>query len=126
MQKMFLALITVVLCVHASAEDCGEKWPKRLWKASIAAVAAGSVLDVTSSLGKNETNGLLANQQGVFSASGVALKLAISGAALGAQRYLVHRYPGPATYKTGALLNFSVAGALGGAAAHNYAVHTSH
>jgi len=118
MRRMVLA--AVLLCLPASAQDGGEKWSKRLWRASIAAVAAGTAVDVQSSLGKNETNGLLANHQGVFSAQGVGIKLAIAGAAVGAQQYLLHKHPAAPAYKTGALINFAVAGALGGAAVHNY------
>ena len=78
-------------------------------------------MDMQSSLGKHETNGLLANRQGVFSAQGIpAWKLAIAGAALGTQHYLVHKHPGVSTYKTGAFINFAVAGALSGISIHNY------
>jgi hypothetical protein len=111
-------MVLTLFCSPAPAED--GKWAKRLWKASIAAVAAGSVMDMQSSLGKHETNGLLANQQGVFSAQGVGLKLAIAGAALGTQHYLLHKHPAISGYKTGALINFAVAGTLTGVAMHNY------
>ncbi len=120
MHKSSLVLILVLFCAPAWAQDGGSKWGKRLWKASIAAVAAGSVLDIQSSLGKHETNGILANHQGVFSMQGVGLKLAIAGAAVGTQQYLLHKHPAASAYKTGALINFAVAGALGGVAVHNY------
>jgi hypothetical protein len=96
------------------------RWPKRLWKASIAAVAAGSVADITSSLGKHETNGILANRQGTFSAQGISLKLAIVGGSFVTQHYLLRKQNGATAYKTGALINFAVAGTLAGVAAHNY------
>jgi hypothetical protein len=102
------------------AQDGEGKWAKRLWKASIAAVAAGSAVDIHSSLGKPEANGMLANRQGVFSAQGIGLKLIIAGAAVGTQQYLLHKHPAASGYKTGALINFAVAGALGGVAVHNY------
>ncbi len=120
MAKAYLVLFAILLASPAGAEDGGGRWAKRLWKASIAAVAAGSVADMQSSMGKRETNGLLANQQGVFSAQGIGLKLAIAGAAIGTQQYLLHRHPAISVYKTGALINFAVAGALGGVAVHNY------
>ncbi len=110
----------VLFCGPAWAQDGEGKWARRLWKASIAAVAAGSVADMQSSLGKPETNQLLANRQGVFSAQGIALKLVIAGAAVGTQHYLLHKYPTASGYKTGAVINFAVAGALGGVAVHNY------
>ena len=115
-----MVLVMMLGSMPAWGEDGGGKWAKRLWKMSLAAVAAGTVVDLQSSLGKHETNGLLANHQGVFSAQGIGLKLAITGAAVGTQQYLLHRHPGAAGYKTGAMINFAVAGALGGAAIHNY------
>ena len=122
-----MVLLAVLACAPAfgqqsmSSESSG-KWTKRLWKASIAAVAAGSVLDMQSSLGKHETNGLLANRQGTFSAQGIGIKLAIAGAAVGTQQFLLHRHPASSGYKTGAIINFAVAGALSGVAIHNYGV----
>ncbi len=103
MRKTSLVLMWILFCAPAAAEEGGGKWAKRLWKASIAAVAAGSVVDMQSSLGKHETNGLLANQQGVFSAQGIGLKLAIAGAAIGAQQYLLHKHTAGSVYKTGTL-----------------------
>ena len=120
MKTTYLLLAAMLFCAPLFAQDGGGKWPKRLWKASLAAVAAGSAVDIQSSLGKHETNGLLANQQGVFSMQGIGIKLAIAGAAIGTQQYLLHKHPAAAGYKTGALINFAVAGALGGVAVHNY------
>ena len=120
MAKTSLVLLVALCCGTACAEDGGGRWARRFWKASIAAVAAGSVVDLQSSLGKPETNGLLANRQGVFSMQGIGLKLALAGAAVGTQQYLLHRHPAVAGYKTGALINFAVAGTLSGVAVHNY------
>ena len=122
MKATSVILALGLLSTPALAQDGNTKWAKRLWKASIAAVAAGSVMDIQSSLGKHETNGLLANHQGVFTMQGVGLKLAIAGGAIGAQHFLQHKYPSASVYKTGALVNFAVAGALTGVAVHNYGV----
>jgi hypothetical protein len=111
-----------LLGTPALAEDGGGKWGKRLWRASIAAVIAGSAVDMHSSMGKHETNGLLANHQGVFSAQGIGLKLAVAGAAVGTQQFLLRNHPTSTGYKAGTLMNFAVAGALAGVAAHNYNV----
>ena len=75
MAKFSLVLLVALFCGTAHAEDGDGRWAKRFWKASIAAVAAGSAVDIQSSLGKHETNGLLANQQGIFSMQGIGLKL---------------------------------------------------
>lgn len=85
-------------------------------------MAPGTVVDITSSMGKYESNGLLANRQGLFSMQSVALKLAITGAAVGTQQFLLHKHPTASVYKTGAIINFAVAGALGGVAVHNYGI----
>jgi hypothetical protein len=122
MKATSVILALGLLSTPALAQDGNTKWGKRLWKASIAAVAAGSVMDIQSSLGKHETNGILANHQGVFTMQGVGLKLAIAGGAIGAQHFLQHKYPSSSVYKTGALINFAVAGALTGVAVHNYGV----
>jgi hypothetical protein len=120
MVRACLLLTAVLFCHPAYGQEGGERWAKRLWKASVAALAAGSAVDIQSSLGKREVNGLLANQQGVFSAQGIGVKLAIAGAAIGTQQYFLHRHPAASGYKTGALINFAVAGTLGGVAVHNY------
>ena len=72
--------------------------------------------------GRTKPTALLANHQGLFSAQGIGLKLAIAGAAVGTQQFLLHKHPTASVYKTGALINFAVAGALRGVAAHNYGV----
>src|SRR5438270_8362752 len=105
MVKTSVILFMTLLCGSLQAEDGGGKWTKRLWRASIAAVAAGSAADLHSSLGKHETNGLLANRQGVFSMQGIGLKLAIAGAAVGTQHFILQRHPAASAYKTGALIN---------------------
>ena len=120
MAKLVLVLMVVTLCVPVFGQEGEGKWSKRFWKASIAAIAVGTAVDMHSSLGKVETNGVLANRQGVFSMQGIGLKLAIAGAAVGTQQYLLHRHPSISGYKTGALINFAVAGGLGAATVHNY------
>jgi hypothetical protein len=52
----------------------------------------------------------------------MGIKLAITGAAIGAQHYMLHKHPTAPVYRTGALINFAVAGAPGAAAVHNYGI----
>jgi hypothetical protein len=123
MRRIACVLIVFLVSTSVTLAEDGQgsgKWAKRFWRASIAAVAAGSAVDAQSSLGKHEVNGMLANSHGYFSAQGIGLKLAIVGAAVGTQQYLLHRHPNVSAYKTGAIINFTVAGALGGVAVHNY------
>lgn len=135
MRKLVKLMILVLTVAPVWAEDrlpfpespapqtvAKTHWSRRLWQASLAAVAAGSVVDMTSSLGKHETNGLLANHQGVFSTQGIGLKLVMAGAAVGTQQFLLHHHSSPRAYKTGALVNFAAAGAMTAAAVHNYHV----
>ena len=122
MKTACLVLAMMILGAPAWAEEGSGRWAKRLWKVSLAAVAASSVMDMQSSLGKHETNGMLANRQGVFSAQGIGLKLALAGGALGVQHYWLMKHPAASGYKTGAFINFAVAGVLSGAAIHNYGV----
>jgi hypothetical protein len=126
MRKTSMILAVALFCAPVFAEDGKARLAKRLWKASIAAVAAGSAMDLQSSFGKHETNSLLANQQGVFSAQSAVLKLAIAGAALGTEEFLLRRHPSVSGYRTGAFLNLAVAGALTGVAIHNYTVPAVH
>ena len=122
MQKTSIILAVGLFCAPAFAEDGGGRWTKRIWKASIAAVVAGSAMDMQSSMGKHEINGLLANNQGIFSMQSIALKLAIAGAAVGTQQYFLHRHPSISAYKTGAFINMAIGGMFAGVAIHNYGV----
>ncbi len=122
MRKSSMVLVMALLSAPAWAGEGEGRWAKRLWLGSIAAVVAGSAVDLHSSMGKHETNGILANHQGMFTMQGVGIKLAIAGAAIGTQHFILHKNPTASAYKTGTLINFAVAGALGGVAAHNYNV----
>lgn len=122
--------ILLTFFLFSTAFGRAEEWPangngneklhKRLWRASLAALAAGSAMDIQSSMGKHEVNGMLANHSGTFAAQGIGLKLAIAGAAAGTQHFLLKRNPSGQAYKMGTAINFAVAGTLVGASVHNY------
>lgn len=93
---------------------------KKLWIASTVALAAGSALDFSSSVGKQELNPTMRGSNGQFSMGrGVAVK---GGLALGivvSQGWFVRRHPGMAVEKTAALTNFATAGVMMGVAIRN-------
>ncbi len=93
------------------------------WIGSMGFLAVGQMLDVQSSLGKHEVNGVIGNQNGSFNASrGLSLKLAIVGGAIGSE-ILIHHF----SHSHNADLMLAGAnGVLGGigmlTAIHNYGV----
>jgi len=97
-----------------------EVWKKR-WQVSLAPLVASESLDCASSYGMRELNPLLAGQNGDFGGKAVVLKFAITGALIGVQAGMVHRFPRSARWFT--ILNWTTAGLTAGFAAHNYAIH---
>jgi hypothetical protein len=96
--------------------------PRRLWKASLAAVAVANALDIHSSWGKRELNGTLATSKGTFGCQGVAFKLAFQGGMVGVQ-YLVFRgRPNRTLNRVMAILNFGAASVMTGTAVRNYGI----
>lgn len=93
---------------------------RKLWKWSVAALAAGSAVDAMSSWGHREANPLLRGPDGRFSARGIGLKAAIAGSAVAAQWALQRKNPGAA--KGMAFANFGMAGTFTGAAVYNQSI----
>jgi hypothetical protein len=111
--KRFLALV-IVTAGMLSAEQ-PESRTKRLWKWSLAAVAAGNAADVATSMGRHELNPVLG--AGTFGMRATGIKIGISTATVGVQYLLVRRHPQAA--RKLAIVNFGMAAATGGVAAHN-------
>src|SRR5258707_18727 len=65
----------------------------KLWKVSMAFVAAASAADAQSSLGRYELNPALRGTGGSFGVKGIALKSAITGGSLGIQWLLMRHHP---------------------------------
>jgi len=94
---------------------------KRLWVISALSLAAASVLDTTSSLGRYEANPLLRNTQGLFSAGrGVAWKSGALGGTLLAQFLAARKKPDDNLYRPLTMLNFGAAGLVSATAVRNY------
>jgi hypothetical protein len=113
----------VLLSLLAGGQTCfGEsdrlKWKKR-WIVSVAVLAAAQFLDVRSSLGQPESNLLLRDSRGRFSAhKAIALKASVASGMLLIQAALVrHRAE---LYKPCSLVNFSAGGVVGGVAVRNW------
>ena len=90
---------------------------KKLWWATVAALAAATALDARSSWGKQELNPLLQAGNGSFGARGIEIKSALVGAGIAAQWLALrhhHNVEKPASF-----MNMAVAGITVGAAVHN-------
>ncbi|MBL8233386.1 MAG: hypothetical protein JNL98_33125 [Bryobacterales bacterium] len=90
----------------------------RLWKVSVALLAASSVVDVHSSWGRLEANPVLRGPNGRFGMQGVVLKTMIASGVLGAQYLILRNHPKAAKY--GAVTNMVMAGVITAAAMSNY------
>jgi hypothetical protein len=93
---------------------------KKIWAASAAALVAGTAFDASSSAGRFETNPLLRNSQGRFSAGkGIAIKALVTGGILGVQALVMRKRPDARVEKPAALVNFAAAAAFTGIAVRN-------
>jgi hypothetical protein len=99
--------------------------PKRdghtLYRWSLAAALAGTAADTFSSWSHPEANPLLANPGSNFDARSAVLKSALLGASFLIEYYALRH--NPHLYRHFAWLNFTIAGVLGGAVAHNMLLH---
>jgi hypothetical protein len=119
MSKLIGVVLVVVLAAACFGAEPARKsnWKKR-WIISVAALAAASFCDAHSSVGRVELNPLLRNSRGEFSgARGAAFKSVAAGGMLAVQAVLGRR--NPEMYKTGTMVNFVAAGALGVTAVRN-------
>ncbi len=87
----------------------------RLWKWSLAAVAAGNAADMATSIGRYELNPVLG--VGRFGPRAAGVKMGLSTAVIGMQYLMVRRKPEAARRLS--YVNFAMAAATGGAAAYN-------
>jgi hypothetical protein len=92
-----------------------------LYRWSLAAAVAGSAADTFSSWSHPEANPLLANPGSNFDTRSVLLKSALLGASFLIEYYALRH--NRHLYRPFAWLNFTIAGVLGGTAAHNVMLH---
>jgi hypothetical protein len=115
--------LLVCLLAAGSAPPCfGQMrrgW-KKVWTASVAALAAVNVMDARSSVGRYETNPLLRDGQGRFNTGrAIAVKSAASGGILLVQFLLMRRNPQERLEKPAAIINFAAAATVGAIAYRN-------
>jgi hypothetical protein len=115
--------LLVCLLVAGSAHPCfgqTKRGWKKVWTISVAVLGAVNVMDGRSSAGALETNPLLRNGQGRFSARrAVAVKSAASGGMVLVQLLLLRRMPEQRLEKPAAIANFVAAAAVGATAYRN-------
>ncbi|HYL78073.1 MAG TPA: hypothetical protein VEU96_27915 [Bryobacteraceae bacterium] len=120
--------LALLMCICAAAlsaqtissEEHAVTKGKKLWRWSLAALAAGNIADMHSSWGRPEANPLLAGANGRFDWRSATIKLGIQAPLIGFQLWRVHKNPSPSLYKSYSFTNFAVGGAFGGVAIHNY------
>ena len=123
-----LRMLTLVVCLLSAAPGFAETrnlmdHPRpgarssKLWRISVAALAAGSSMDGWSSYGRPEGNALLQGPGGRFSARAIGFKAAIAGGAVAAQWMLLRKRP--ETAKMAAITNFGMAAVFAGVAVRN-------
>jgi hypothetical protein len=132
-----LMLLGLVFLAAAHAQDV-KPWGSKWYWASVAATAGGSAFDAGTSVylnkyasagGLHETNPLLANAQGQFvPARGIAAKVIVLGATVGAERgilYLLRNRPAAARQveKIASWTNVGIGLGYTGIAAHNLTLY---
>jgi len=118
-----LAAAVGLALLAPSAVSAQDQRPrgKRLWVVSALSLAAASVLDTTSSLGRYEANPLLRNPQGQFSARrGAAWKSGAIGGTLLAQFLAARKKPEDNLYRPLTIMNFGATGLVSATAVRNY------
>lgn len=110
------AVLAGTLCSASETPAATGRW-KKLWWASVAALAAASLFDARSSWGRQELNPLLRGAAGRFDARSIEIKTGIVAAGLFGQWLAVRRRPKLAA-PLGAV-NAVTAGVTAAATVHN-------
>lgn len=102
------------------AEERHDRIVKRVWIASMLAMAGASGLDAGTSWGKQEANGLLASSDGTFGARGLSIKAGTAAAIILPQILFRKHKDFRAKFAMG---NFAGAAVFTGVAIHNVGIH---
>lgn len=94
----------------------------RVWKVSLASLAAANALDVHSSWGKRELNPTLAGSTGKFGLQGALIKAGLQGGMIGVQYLFLRGRPNRRLERILAIVNFSSSATIGATAIRNYGV----
>jgi hypothetical protein len=120
-KRFFVSLVFVVIWLRPAVFAAGHtssRW-HAVWRVSQAMLVAGNAADIASSWDKSEANPILRTGQR-FSYGSMAIKLGILAGSLGAEHYMVRKYPEATPYVT--VTNFGMAALMGVTAAHNMRV----
>jgi len=112
-------IAVVLLCSAGLYGQDLKARTKKLFAASVAAVATAAVADAGTSWGKAESNPVLGQSR--FGASQTGIKIGLVSAALAGQ-YFIMRHHSKQAMGTFTVLNFASAGVLGAIAFHNSTV----
>ena len=123
--RIVVACLLWAVCACAETRNLMEHprpgaRPSKLWRFSVAALAAGSAADAWSSYGRTEVNPLLRSPSGTFSARALGIKAAIAGGGVAAQWIVLRKRPESA--RVAAITNFGMAGLFTGVAARNWRI----
>jgi hypothetical protein len=94
----------------------------RFWKFSLACVAAANALDVNSSWGKHELNGILRSPDGTFGARGTMIKMSFQSGFLATEFLIIRHDPRGTRHRLAAWINLAAGAAIAAVAAHNFGV----
>lgn len=116
-----LTMAQSLVPANTSASDGGganqdNMHGRRLWIASLCAVAAASAFDAASSWGKLEGNPILASHDGTFGGRGVSLKAGLVGVLVVRQFTMRHNTAWRSRFT---IANFGAAAMYAGVAARN-------
>ena len=122
MKRILVALVGMAIF---SVLSQAQEWPtqrserrSRLWKVSVAVLAAATAVDGASSWGRLEANPLLRGADGRFGVQGVSIKLGVLAGVAGTQYLLLRNHPKQEKY--GAFTNFAFSAAFTAAAVSNF------
>jgi hypothetical protein len=121
MHKLLL-LVALTGCGLHAQDAAGPKPGVTFWRVSVTALAAAHAMDIHSSWGKHELNGMLANSNGNFGAQGALVKLGLQGGLIGLEYLITRGHPTRKMYRALGIVNFGAAAGIAGVAAHNYRV----
>ena len=113
MKRLILLVLLTSLCSQAQERT-------KLWKWSVAAVAASTAADCHSSFGMRELNPLLRGPGSRFGVQSALLKAGAVGVLLLGQKLFLPGRSG--RKKAWTALNFSMAATTGAFAVHNYSI----
>ena len=105
-----------------SASPIPVRQGRGVWGASVASLVGANALDIHSSWGKRELNGLLAGPDGTFGTRGVAIKSGIMAGLLTAEGLVLRNRPSGKLYKIFSAANFAVSSVIAGTAIRNYGI----